>query len=629
MLEKAALLLSQARGAYQREHYDIALAYFRRACQVDPHSPEALLGIGEVAAHVGEVREAIAAFLTLADIYTQAGMLEVAAEVIDRVLELDPAQPLAVRFRQFIYGRMRRTTNDTGEAAATGDADSVVTALERQAPVQHSLSEQPSESSLAQLVPWDDESVVGHQTTAVSRELDSLLGDLDIPKTSDRQVAYADTLVTNAEPSPQSEVPIAASQIDSVVIDDDDFADVATRAAPDGLMEDLAKAARGDADPFAAETVVGDVSVLLEQSRPVTEVDAPVDTARGSGRHDVGGLDDAGLDDVGGLDDPGSWENTGGWDIDTTAAVNAENIRVKPRLSLDDVEWDESDFPRFDEAKVTELITRTIALDGEGAVAAIGSLMGVSPLLAQLDISDCQELIENSEVTQCFAGQIVVKEGDAGTSLFLLGTGQAAVEREVKGHAARRVASISAGNFFGEGSLLADAPRSSTVRVIEDALILEVDRALIQRLVSRKPRVLTVLTRFLRARLLSSLMMDSPLFHRLPLAERTALAPKVHLHKLNPGQVVASRGQVLTGFCTVMAGELRRFDIAEGTGRQTVGNLRPGSAFGSRSLFNEPSPVSISASTGCWLLRLPTTDLRELVARHPELAPALREAESA
>ena len=48
-LVEAHRLLTRARGAYQREQYQEALAYFRKACQLDTHSPEALLGLGEVA----------------------------------------------------------------------------------------------------------------------------------------------------------------------------------------------------------------------------------------------------------------------------------------------------------------------------------------------------------------------------------------------------------------------------------------------------------------------------------------------------------------------------------------------------------------------------------------------------
>ncbi len=657
-VEKIPRILVRARDAYQKRQYIIALGCFQHACELDPSNSEALLGIGEVAAQLGFRGDAIDAFLRLTDIYLAAGMSEVAAEVVARVLELDPEQPIARRVNGLLRNRINRPTQSRGETAtqvfdqddasvvtsaesvvevadmidASVVAESIVTSAESVVQVaglthagesivatEHSGSSVElfsmatatnSESAGAKRGPKD----WAKSSTIINRELDEFLGEMETEVAQQPFARGSDSRLRSVEiDSTQSLHPDTAI----ARLDEDKSTMVISARLDQGLTPGLTQKnhPRPSFDPFNAKTVVGDPGLVLEQIRlSRSHLDA--------------------LDPESELADKPECEpskpSTNSWDRDTSAAVLAENIRVKPQLRLDDVHWDENDFPLYEEetALSPSVATRTIALDGDGVMVALTTLMGVSPLLSQLDMDGCKQLIESSEVTQCFAGQLVFGEGDPGSSLFLLANGKAAVERQGGVEHIRRVSAVLPGTFFGEASLLADTPREASVRILEDALLLELDRPAVQQLVSRNSRILTVLTRFLRARLLSVLMMDSPLFHQLSVDERARLAPLIHLHKLNAGQPVARRGQVLTGYCTVMAGVLRRFNGALGTGSRALSNLGPGSSFGSGCLSGQPSPFSIAAETGCWLLRLPADDLANLVERYPELLATLEATEA-
>ncbi len=58
--------------------------------------------------------------------------------------------------------------------------------------------------------------------------------------------------------------------------------------------------------------------------------------------------------------------------------------------------------------------------------------------------------------------EIIIREGDAGEEFFLISRGSVDVFKRVDGGEEKRLATLGAGNFFGERALLVDEPRNST-----------------------------------------------------------------------------------------------------------------------------------------------------------------------
>jgi Cyclic nucleotide-binding domain/Tetratricopeptide repeat len=93
-------------------------------------------------------------------------------------------------------------------------------------------------------------------------------------------------------------------------------------------------------------------------------------------------------------------------------------------------------------------------------------------------------------------GEIIVAEGAAGDSLFLLTTG--AVKAWVKnpdGHYSM-VRELAEGDFFGEISILTGKPRTATVTAADRCELLELDKRTLDLITAYHPRVLTVLQSF-------------------------------------------------------------------------------------------------------------------------------------
>jgi len=83
--------------------------------------------------------------------------------------------------------------------------------------------------------------------------------------------------------------------------------------------------------------------------------------------------------------------------------------------------------------------------------------------------------------------EAIVRQGEPGQSMFIVGSGQVAVVLEPD---KRHVATIDRGGYFGEMSLLTGEPRSATVVARGDALVIEIDAELFRKLAVTHPHAI-------------------------------------------------------------------------------------------------------------------------------------------
>ncbi len=83
-------------------------------------------------------------------------------------------------------------------------------------------------------------------------------------------------------------------------------------------------------------------------------------------------------------------------------------------------------------------------------------------------------------------GEIIVRQGDAGETMFVIQEGQVEIVQERDGHAVR-LAIRRAGEFFGEMSILEREARSATARALGRARVLTVDEKTLLRRIHEDP----------------------------------------------------------------------------------------------------------------------------------------------
>jgi putative peptide zinc metalloprotease protein len=100
-----------------------------------------------------------------------------------------------------------------------------------------------------------------------------------------------------------------------------------------------------------------------------------------------------------------------------------------------------------------------------------------------LDDADAARLVKGAEFLNFAPGARIVKQGDEGDSFFVVASGQVEIveNRRVRGR-------LGAGAYFGEVALLADSPRTATVRAATPARVLELDRKAFDRVLAKSFR---------------------------------------------------------------------------------------------------------------------------------------------
>ena len=85
------------------------------------------------------------------------------------------------------------------------------------------------------------------------------------------------------------------------------------------------------------------------------------------------------------------------------------------------------------------------------------------------------------------AGETIVREGERGSSMFIVEAGRLGVSVHGKVGQSQRLAVLEAGAAFGEISLLTGDPRTATVRALTEATLLEIDKSTISPILRENP----------------------------------------------------------------------------------------------------------------------------------------------
>jgi small-conductance mechanosensitive channel/CRP-like cAMP-binding protein len=137
--------------------------------------------------------------------------------------------------------------------------------------------------------------------------------------------------------------------------------------------------------------------------------------------------------------------------------------------------------------EITNLLELKAATAGSGATANPVDVLRLTPIFRLLDDPGLFELGARLHHLSFAPGEIIIRQGDAGDSMYFVTSGQ--VEINYAGHdrSEIRVAVISPGEFFGESSLLTGETRNASAIALSRVDCYKLDKAGLQGIMTRNP----------------------------------------------------------------------------------------------------------------------------------------------
>ena len=143
---------------------------------------------------------------------------------------------------------------------------------------------------------------------------------------------------------------------------------------------------------------------------------------------------------------------------------------------------------------------RPLSAEDEAALErAMASIVLGSHLFKSLDEAGRKDLVEGGFAMRFEPGEMLVRQGDPGDTMFVVLEGSVRVETETPGGTVQ-LAELGVGACLGEVSVLTGGPRTATVTALTPVTTVSFVRHRIERLLGAHPRVRLLLEALVEGR---------------------------------------------------------------------------------------------------------------------------------
>jgi thioredoxin reductase/CRP-like cAMP-binding protein len=242
------------------------------------------------------------------------------------------------------------------------------------------------------------------------------------------------------------------------------------------------------------------------------------------------------------------------------------------------------------------------------------------PVLAQADTEQLREMLLSTSIRNYRDGEAIIRQNDYTTELLIIESGRVQLwvlpEGEIE---QRKVATLTASNFFGEMSLISGRRRNATAIAEGDTRIIEVPRKAILKLLYTAPRVKAFVDQAFLIRAIQGY-----LFRDSPGAVLGELVAKATVDTLGRDSIVFNEGDPGDAFYLIRNGMVKIAKVSNDK-EIVLSYLVAGNFFGEGALYGAPRTATVTTIFPSELIRLSKRDFDSFLADHPELKAGLAE----
>jgi cytochrome P450/CRP-like cAMP-binding protein len=235
--------------------------------------------------------------------------------------------------------------------------------------------------------------------------------------------------------------------------------------------------------------------------------------------------------------------------------------------------------------------------------------------LAEIDAKALEDAVAQAETRAFPAGSTIIRQGEVADALYILGSGQVEVLKQRNGGEPQLMATLRAGDYFGEIGLLQEVSRTATVRAVSDVETIVLDRDSFVSLVAEIDLTSAEIAAVMHRRLTSNaLALALP---RLTEKQVSQFSPRGKLSRYDPGETIIRQGDPAELFYIVVRGSV---DVVtkHPDGREIhLNQLGEGDYFGEIGLLKgrpRNATVKADAQAGTEVMALGRDDFLEAMA---------------
>jgi Cyclic nucleotide-binding domain len=450
----------EIQACLQRRDYKSALDWFNTLLQKDPRNTQIRLRFADTLVLAGSKREAVKQFRVVADELAEKGFMIRAIAINKKVLQLDPSQ---TDVHQKLAAMNEERSTETSSRAALSEL------LHRPGdPLRRFSEPQPTPKTAPPEAP--------PPKLSLEESMAMEFGDShDLPDSSDTSVEEIDEVQIVEEIEPDA-APAAPST--------EQFSggfELVEESAPPAPP---ARAVSDEPPTFAEERVVFAESAP-EEREEIEIVDIEADASERAVELSFDGIEEpvSELEAEIVLDAPEETPDEEGEEVEV---VELE-VESEPALAADGPESLIGALGEDIDSLIDSIID-DIGSSAKGAAPAREPPPTHIPLFSDLTTSEfiAVALLLVRRVVK--AGEVIVREGDPGESMFIVSTGEVRATLLRDGEDLP-VATMRDGDFFGEMAVLSGEPRTATVTAVKSTELLELSREHLSEICARHPHV--------------------------------------------------------------------------------------------------------------------------------------------
>lgn len=454
----------EIQACLQRRDYKSALDWFNTLLQKDPRNTQIRLRFADTLVLAGSKREAVKQFRVVADELAEKGFMIRAIAINKKILQLDPSQTDV--HQKLAAMNEERSTEASSRAALSEALHRPSDPLKRSSPPAPKAPAPLPEISLEESMAMefgDSHELPGGSESPVEQVAD--VGEVEEVQ-----------IIEEIEPAPRAQEFSGGFEL----VDDSTPAAPPARAIPD------------EPPTFAEEPVVFTDTSVEEEEIEIVTVDVE------PSHEQVEGADGAVELSFEGVEEPVTELQA---DIVLDMEEQAPEAVQEPE-EVEVVELDVESEPAL-AADGAESLIGALGEDIDSLIDSIIDDIGSSaqgappsreppathiPLFSDLTTSEfiAVALLLVRRVAK--VGEVIVREGDPGESMFIVSTGEvrATILRDGQ---QLPVATMRDGDFFGEMAVLSGEPRTATVTAVKSTELLELSREHLSEICARHPHV--------------------------------------------------------------------------------------------------------------------------------------------